>query len=110
MTADDRACDEALGWLYERGDELEVREIAPRGSGPGSSKLTVPDWLNHVHRLFPRETIERLERDAVEKFQITAVVTNPEVLKRIEPSDTLLRAVLLTKHLMNPEVLALARE
>jgi hypothetical protein len=60
MTADDLAADEALGWLYERGDELEVREIAPRGSGPGSSKLTVPDWLNHVHRLFPRETIERL--------------------------------------------------
>jgi Mg-chelatase subunit ChlD len=46
----------------------------------------------------------------VEKYQIHEVVTNPEVLKRIEPSETLLRAVLLTKHLMSPEVLALAKE
>jgi hypothetical protein len=110
MTADDLAADASLGWLYERGDEIAERDIAPRGTGPGASQLTVPDWLNHVHRLFPRETIERLERDAVEKYQIHEVVTNPEVLKRIEPSETLLRAVLLTKHLMNPNVLAMARE
>ena len=111
MSADDLAADESLGWLYERGDELEERDIGPRGTGGGSTnKLSVPEWLNKVHRLFPRETIERLERDAVEKYQIHEVVTNPEVLKRIEPSETLLRAVLLTKHLMNPEVLAMARE
>jgi Mg-chelatase subunit ChlD len=53
--------------------------------------------------------VERLERDAVEKYHINEVVTNPEVLARIEPNETLLRAVLLTKHLMSPEVLALAR-
>ncbi len=111
MSAEDLAAGEALDWLYERGDELEERDIAARGTGMvGSGKLSVPDWLNHIHKLFPRETIERLERDAVEKYQIHEVVTNPEVLKRIEPNETLLRAVLLTKHLMNPEVLALARE
>ncbi len=111
MSADDLAQDESLEWLYERGDELEERDIRERGSGGGNSdKLSVPDWLNHIHRLFPRETIERLEKDAVEKYQIHEVVTNPEVLKRIEPNETLLRAVLLTKHLMNPDVLALARE
>jgi Mg-chelatase subunit ChlD len=46
----------------------------------------------------------------VEKYQIHEVVTNPEVLARVEPNETLLRAVLLTKHLMSPEVLAMARE
>jgi len=111
MSAEDLAQDQSLEWLYERGDELETRDIAPRGTGMGSSdKLTVPDWLNHIHNLFPRETVERLEKDAVEKYQIHEVVTNPEVLKRIEPNETLLRAVLLTKHLMNPDVLAMARE
>ncbi len=110
MSADDLAADASLGWLYERGDELDDRDIRERGTGPGASTLTVPDWLNRIHTLFPKETIERLERDAVEKYQIHEVVTNAEVLKRIEPNETLLRAVLLTKHLMNPEVLALARE
>ncbi|WP_433337345.1 VWA domain-containing protein [Spirillospora sp. CA-294931] len=80
-----------------------------RTGGSGPSVLTTLDWLDEVHRLFPKETIERLERDAVERYEIHEVVTDPAVLERIEPNATLLRAVLRTKHLMNPEVLVLAR-
>src|SRR5581483_2091366 len=110
MTGEDMAADSALGWLYDRAEEGSgeaEREIRERGSGPGASTMSVPKWLDQVHKLFPRETIERLERDAVEKYNIHEVVTSPEVLQRIEPSETLLRAVLHTKHLMNPEVLAM---
>lgn len=103
------AMDAALDWLYSRDPELEERGVMRQGGG-GASQLTTPDWVNEVHRLFPKETIERLERDAVERFQIDDVVTNLEVLERIEPSEALLRAVLHTKHLMNPEVLARARQ
>lgn len=110
MSADDLAADASLGWLYDRDPSLGERDVRDRSGGLDGSKLSVPDWLNQVHKLFPKETIERLERDAVEKYQIHEIVTNPEVLKRIEPSETLLRAVMLTKHLMSPEVLSLARE
>ncbi len=110
MSASDLAADASLGWLYDRDAEGENADRDIRDGGQGPSQLSVPDWLNQVHKLFPKETIERLERDAVEKYQIHEVVTNPEVLKRIEPNETLLRAVLLTKHLMSPDVLALARE
>jgi hypothetical protein len=111
MTAEDLEADAALGWLYDREEEGDgERDLRERGSGPGASTMTVPKWLDQVNKLFPRETIERLEKDAVEKYKIHEVVTSPEVLKRIEPSETLLRAVLQTKHLMNPEVLAMARE
>jgi len=110
MSAEDLAADASLGWLYERGEELEDRDVRGREGGLGASALSVPDWLNQVHKLFPKETVERLERDAVEKYHIHEVVTNAEVLKRIEPNETLLRAVLLTKHLMSPEVLTLARD
>jgi Mg-chelatase subunit ChlD len=103
------AMDAALDWLYSRDPELGERGVMRTG-GSGASQLTTPDWVNEVHRLFPKETIERLERDAVERFQIDDVVTNLEVLERIEPSEALLRAVLHTKHLMNPEVLARARQ
>jgi len=103
--------DAALSWLYDREHADDERDIRERGSGGGASGLlTVPRWIDKVHELFPQETIERLERDAVERYQIHEVVTNPEVLKRVEPNETLLRAVLQTKHLMNPDVLALARE
>lgn len=110
MSAEDLAADAALAWLYERGDELAERDIRERAAGLGGSALTVPAWLAEVHRLFPKETIERLEQDAVERYRIHEIVTSPEVLSRIEPNEKLLRAVLLTKHLMNPEVLAMARE
>ncbi|GAA2459538.1 VWA domain-containing protein [Actinomadura vinacea] len=113
--------DRALGWLYGRDSDLEERGVRrgglkpsgdrsdDRAGGSGPSELTTVDWLDDVHRLFPKETIERLERDAVERYEIHEVVTDPSVLERIEPNPTLLRAVLRTKHLMNPEVLALAR-
>jgi Mg-chelatase subunit ChlD len=106
---DDRARDAALGWLYERDEGLIERDERRTG-GPGPSQLTVPKWVNEVHRLFPKETIERLERDAVEEYGLSEVVTNPKVLATLEPSESLLRAVLLTKHLMNQDVLVLARE
>ncbi len=109
MSAEDLAADASLSWLYERGEELGERDIRDRQGGLGASTLSVPEWLTDIHRLFPKETVERMERDAVEKYGINEVVTNPEVLARIEPNETLLRAVLLTKHLMSPEVLALAR-
>jgi Mg-chelatase subunit ChlD len=111
LDAEALAQDAALSWLYDRGDEESAeRDIRERSGDLGKSQLTVPQWIGEVHRLFPKETIERLERDAVEKYKIHEVVTSPDVLKRVQPSETMLRAVLLTKHLMNEELLDMARE
>ncbi len=108
LSAEAQAADAALDWLYGRdGDRAERGE---RSAGLGPSALRTPDWINAIHTLFPKEVIERLEQDAVERYGIDEVVTNLEVLERIEPSESLLRAVLHTKHLMNPEVLAAARK
>jgi Mg-chelatase subunit ChlD len=112
LSAEAAACDAALDWLYGRDPDLGrrgVRRGGSRSAGTDPSALTTVDWLDDIHRLFPKETIERLERDAVERYEIHEVVTDPDVLSRIEPNPTLLRAVLRTKHLMNPEVLRLAR-
>ena len=104
--------DRALGFLYDReyNPRRNVRGGQQRQAGLGESQLTVPDWINQVHELFPRRTIERIEKDALERYKMEEMVTNPELLRRAEPSVTLLKAVLHTKHLMNKEVLALARE
>lgn len=106
--------DQALGYLYDReGTGRNVRGGDQKGGGPrggmGESQLTVPEWINAVHKLFPQRTIERLEKDALERYQLQEIVTNPELLARAQPNMTLLKAVLHTKHLMNQEVLQLAR-
>lgn len=110
--ADCHAYDAALSFLYDREGDLEGRGVrrGEREGGRGPSTLSVPEWLEQIHTLFPKETIERLEQDAVERYAIEEIVTNEEVLERVEPNEALLRAVLRTKHLMNPEILALARK
>ena len=133
LGADAGACDAAIDWLYGRDGELAARGLRrggaatgrdgpdekddglgrparPRQAGHGPSALTTFDWLDEIHRLFPKETIERLERDAIERYEIQEIITDPQALQRIEPSAALLKAVLRTKHLINPEVLGLARQ
>lgn len=116
--------DAALDFLYGReyGQGRNVRKMPgqgqggkadrspERGAGQEDSVLSVPDWLNAIHELFPKRTIERLEKDALERYGLNEMVTNPDLLARAQPSPTLLKAVLQTKHLMNEQVLALARE
>jgi hypothetical protein len=106
------AQDQALDYLYNReyGAGRNVRAQTGGSGGLEDSCLTVPEWINAVHTLFPRKTIERIERDALERYQINEMVTNADLLRRAKPSTTLLKAVLHTKHLMNQEVLALARD
>ena len=105
--------DSALDWLYGRDADLARRGVrrggAERVGGTEESQLTTVDWLTDISVLFPKETVERLERDAIERYQIDEIVTNADALERVEPNAALLSAVLKTKHLMNPEVLALAR-
>jgi Mg-chelatase subunit ChlD len=114
LIGDAAARDVALGYLYDReyGPGRNVRGTGG-AAGKGSldaSQLTVPEWINRVHELFPRRTVERIEKDALERYKLDEMVTNPGVLERAQPSVSLLKAVLHTKHLMNQEVLAIARQ
>ncbi|MGN0425028.1 MAG: VWA domain-containing protein [Acetatifactor sp.] len=101
--------EDVLDYLYSReyGEEQDIRQ--ERG-GNGDSQLTVPSWLHQMKRLFPRETVEIMERHALEKYQMTELLTDPEVLGRLEPNRELLKTILGLKHLMKGEVLRLARE
>jgi Mg-chelatase subunit ChlD len=111
------------GSRYERMDRvldyLYGREYAGRGvrgdrsrEGTGGSEdsvLEVPDWLKDVRELFPRETVEVIERHALERYGLTELVTDEETLRKMEPSYELLKAVLSFRHLMAPNVLEVAR-
>lgn len=99
-----------LDYLYSReyGEEQEVRK--DRAGGSEGSRLTVPYWLRQIKRLFPRRTVEILERHALEKYGMTELVTDPEVLRKLEPNRELLKTILELKHMMKGEVLELARE
>lgn len=111
LSGEDEQRDGCLAFLYDReyGGGRNVRQGGDSGGGLQESALTVPEWINQVHELFPKQTIQRIEKDALERYQLDEMVTNPEVLARAEPNQTLMKAVLRTKHLMNQQVLKAAQ-
>ncbi len=100
--------DDVLDFLYHREAGEDVRPEDRQG-GQGESCLTVPDWLREVRELFPRETAEILQRHALDRYKMTELLTNREVLERMEPNAELLKTVLSLKSMMKGPVLDAAR-
>ncbi|MGN0394414.1 MAG: VWA domain-containing protein, partial [Coprococcus sp.] len=102
--------EEVLDYLYSReyGDEQEIRK--DRSGGNGDSQLTIPSWISKMKKLFPKQTVEIMERHALEKYNMTELLTDPDVLRKLEPNQELLKTILSLKHMMKGEVLELARE
>ena len=98
--------DDALDFLYGRERGEDVRD--PQG-GLGESQPTVAHWLSEVRPLFPQETAEILQRHALDRYQLTELLSDREVLERMEPNQALLETVLSLKHMMKGPVLDTAR-
>lgn len=101
--------DDALEFLYGREAGEDVKERDPQG-GQGASQLTVAKWLSEVRQLFPRETAEVLQRHALDRYQLTELLADREVLEKMEPNQALLETVLGLKHMMKGPVLDAARQ
>lgn len=98
--------DDALDFLYSREGGEDVRDAQ---GGSGDSQPTVARWLSEVRALFPQETAEILQRHALDRYQLTELLSDREVLERIEPDQALLETVLSLKHMMKGPVLDTAR-
>ncbi len=103
--------DDLLDFLYAReySEEDGVRKDSNRRGSLDSSKLTVPSWITKIRELFPRETVEILEKHALEKYEMTQLLTDKEVLEKLEPNKELLKSILQMKHLMKGEILDTAK-
>ena len=94
--------DQALDFLYAREAPSDVRDTK---GGLGGSNPTVAQWLSKVRTLFPKETSEILQRHALERYQLTELLADREILERMEPNQALLETVLSLKHMMKGPVL-----
>ncbi|PAU51818.1 VWA domain-containing protein [Pseudomonas indica] len=96
----DRGRDQALDYLYQR--EYAGRSHAPathgekggRAGDQGASQLTAVRWLERTRNLFPRSTVEILQRQAVERYRLTALLSDPEVLRKATPNVALVQTLL----------------
>jgi Mg-chelatase subunit ChlD len=109
MGKDAARMDRALDYLY--GREYEGRGLRKQ-IGPGSldpSQLTLVNWLSEVRELFPRETVEIIEKHALDRYGLTELVTDPQTLERLEPNQALLRTLLGLRSHLQGDVLTMAR-
>jgi len=88
--------DQALEYLY--GREYEGRGLArPSGGGPGSldpSQLRAVDWLNRSRKLFPQDVFERMQTQAIDRYQLTDLLNDPAVLRSLDATPGLAKALL----------------
>ncbi|MFF0826574.1 VWA domain-containing protein [Brevibacillus sp. NPDC003359] len=100
--------DSILEFLYNReyGEEQGYR----KEGGRGDSALTVPVWLNKIRKLFPKKTVEILERQALDRYNMTELLTDKKVLESMEPNMNLLKNILQFKGRMKGEVVKSAKE
>lgn len=117
-TGEDARREAALDYLYGREYAGRgVREDDDETTGkpeirPGGQEASAPhlvDWLGEVRELFPRDTAEVVERHALDRYGLVELVSDPQTLERLEPSEELLRTLLMLKGHLGEEVLVVAR-
>jgi Mg-chelatase subunit ChlD len=81
-----------------------------RTGGLEASRLTVPEWVDKVHQLFPRSVKEVMERELVRRRGIAELLDRPDVLERIEPNRELVKTLITHKDLISPNTRGLARK
>lgn len=106
--------DHVLDFLYSREYKEEQGIRGEGGSSPqggrGNSHLTVPQWITKVRKLFPAETVEILQKQAIDKYNMTELLTDEKILKEMQPDMELLKNILAFKNMMSPQVLHTARK
>ena len=109
----DAGLDDVLAYLYDREyterGHLLGGVAGPgaaggpgRGGGLGASALRAIDWLDGARRLFPDSTLERLESDALTRYGLTDLLTDPEAVDSIRASPELGAALLRIKGTISP--------
>ena len=98
---------------YEEGSLYEGNSVGGgeggKKAGKGKSQPSVFQWLKKIRKTFPQKTVEILEKDAIDKYELKEMLTDKKVLESMEPNKALLETILTMKGHMNPEVLASAK-
>lgn len=106
----------AGGWESDAGDDagkllgndlgmdnvLEALYNSERNAGLGASSPNVARWLGDIRTYFPTSSVQVMQKDALERLNLTQMLLEPEMLETIE-ADVHLVANLLSLSRVIPE-------
>lgn len=114
LSGEDAAIDAALAALYDGGSGTgggrEGGSGRSRSAGLGASAPQVARWLGDIRTYFPTGVVQVMQRDAVERLNLTQLLLEPELLEAVEPDVHLVGTLLSLGRVMPEATKATARE
>ncbi|MEV6163713.1 VWA domain-containing protein [Streptomyces sp. NPDC052052] len=101
LTGRDAAMDDALTALYGGGGK-QGRGGTNRSGGLGASAPSVARWLGDIRTYFPSSVVQVMQRDAIDRLGLSALLLEPEMLEAVE-ADVHLVGTLLSLNEAMPE-------
>ncbi|MFG2984288.1 VWA domain-containing protein [Streptomyces sp. NPDC048258] len=94
----DAAMDAALGALYDGDGSGRAggsrKASGARSAGLGGSAPNVARWLGDIRTYFPSSVVQVMQRDAIERLGLSALLLEPEMLEAVEPDVHLVGTLL----------------
>lgn len=94
LTGRDAAMDEALTALYDGRRKPGGRDGTERSAGLGASAPSVARWLGDIRTYFPASVVQVMQRDAIDRLGLSALLLEPEMLEAVEPDVHLVGTLL----------------
>ncbi|RFS82905.1 VWA domain-containing protein [Actinomadura spongiicola] len=85
LSGDDVRMDGALERLYGAGEGEGRPRPGRRGAGLGDSAPSVARWLGDIRSYFPSSVVQIMQKDAIERLDLTRLLLEPEMLDAVEP-------------------------
>ncbi|MFF2922816.1 VWA domain-containing protein [Streptomyces celluloflavus] len=107
LRGQDAAMDGALAALYGQGEGGRGKGGAGSGGGKrsaglGASAPGVARWLGDIRTYFPSSVVQVMQRDAIDRLGLSAMLLEPEMLTAVE-ADVHLVGTLLSLNKVMPE-------
>lgn len=91
--------DDTLSFVYE-----------DRSGGGGASKPYIPKWLSAVREFFSHEVVALVQKDAIERRNLTQLLLEPETLPFLEKNVDLVATLISARGVIPDEAKDAARE
>lgn len=101
----DAQMDAALAAVYDTGGEPGGK----REGGLGASAPRVARWLGDIRTYFPSTVVQVMQKDAIEKLNLTRLLLEPEMLEAVEPDVHLVGTLLALNKVMPDQARESAR-
>ncbi|WP_223166362.1 VWA domain-containing protein [Nonomuraea sp. SYSU D8015] len=109
LQGDDARMDAALGALYDQGGPGGSRQSTAREGGLGASAPRVARWLGDIRTYFPSTVVQVMQKDAIERLDLTRLLLEPEMLEAVEPDVHLVGTLLSLNRVMPDQARESAR-